>query len=184
MDYPAIIRISAGNKYGTGFLINETTIITAAHNITEKTQLSNRKAEILKRERYVPGTSGLSTESSPNPYDLALITLKPPGIILNEFEYIKLQEGQQSNTCIIVGYQEIHNYQTGANGPANKKTNGLYEYEMDTGKGQSGGPLLLSGTVQPIAIGVHIHGLIEKNKNYAAPITANFVKWVWDNSPA
>jgi V8-like Glu-specific endopeptidase len=93
-----------------------------------------------------------------------LITLKPPGVILNKFEYIKLEEEQERDTCIIVGYQEIHNYQTGANGPANKKTNGLYEYEMDTGKGQSGGPLLLSGTVQPIAIGVHIHGLIEKIK--------------------
>jgi len=90
--------------------------------------------------------------------------LKPPGVILNKFEYIKLEEEQERDTCIIVGYQEIHNYQTGANGPANKKTNGLYEYEMDTGKGQSGGPLLLSGTVQPIAIGVHIHGLIEKIK--------------------
>jgi V8-like Glu-specific endopeptidase len=37
MDYPAIIRLSAGNKYGTGFLINGTTIITAAHNITKNT---------------------------------------------------------------------------------------------------------------------------------------------------
>jgi V8-like Glu-specific endopeptidase len=40
MDYPAIIHLSAGNKYGTGFLINGTTIITAAHNITKKYNFS------------------------------------------------------------------------------------------------------------------------------------------------
>lgn len=179
---PAVVRLSfkteEGDGKGTGFLVNEITIITAAHNIHPTTQLSNREAEILKSISYgAPST----TKSGPNPRDLALIILKPPGILLDRGSYIKLAEGMQNEQCLVTGYDKFHNYVKGDEGLATKSDDDLYAYQMDTVGGQSGGPLLLSGTQQ--AIGVHIFGIPDKS-NFAAPITAEFINWVRKKSPA
>jgi V8-like Glu-specific endopeptidase len=61
------------------------------------------------------------------------------------------------------------------------KCNGLYTYELDIESGKSGGPLLSFGTQN--AMGVYIFGF-ENKSNYAAPITAEFINWVRNNSPA
>jgi V8-like Glu-specific endopeptidase len=66
------------------------------------------------------------------------------------------------------------NYVKGDEGLATKSDDDLYAYQMDTEGGQSGGPLLLSGTQQ--AIGVHIFG--RSNINNAAAVTAEFISWV------
>jgi V8-like Glu-specific endopeptidase len=168
----AVVRLSFdGNGYGTGFLHNKTTIITALHNIHKTTQLFNREAEILECIPYPNGAP--STKSNgPNPRDLALIKLKPPGIPLNS--YIKLAEGTQKAQCLVIGYDMYDNYVKGDEGLATKSDDDLYAYQMDTEGGQSGGPLLLSGTQQ--AIGVHIFG--RSNINNAAAVTAEFISWV------
>jgi len=61
------------------------------------------------------------------------------------------------------------------------KCNGLNTCEMDIETGKSDGPLLRFGTQN--ARGVHIFGF-ENKINYAAPITAEFINWVRNNSPA
>ena len=168
----AIIQLSlqkGGSSYGgTGFLIDPTTIITAAHNINETTNLVTGNKQILKCFEYVTGPF-----NGPDPGDLALIKLQEPGILLAS--YINLAVGQQSAKCLVIGYNALKNgLQEGAEGPA-EKSNNLYTYRMDTYQGISGGPLLISGTKK--AIGVHIWGK-EHISNYAAPITADFMNWV------
>lgn len=161
---------------GTGFLIDATTIITVAHNINETTILAKREAEIVETRTF-----GDPSIDSPNPRDLALIKLEGPGIVFGSDSYIKLKEGPDSVKCWVIGYPaERSKPQKGAKGDA-QKDDGLYRYVMDTEGGQSGGPLLASGTQN--AIGVHIYG--ESNiSNYAAPITAEFMNWVNKNRSA
>ena len=156
---------------GTGFLIDPTTIITAAHNMNSTTKLEKNEAEILDYHLFGNPSIGFS----PNPGDLALIKLQEPGILLAS--YINLAVGQQSAKCLVIGYDALKKgLQEGAEGPA-KKSNNLYTYRMDTEGGISGGPLLDSRTQE--AIGVHILGDDKITKtNYAAAITADFMNWV------
>jgi V8-like Glu-specific endopeptidase len=94
---PTVVRLSLPrDRKGTGFLINKTTIITAAHNINPTTQLYNGEAKkILKHFGY----GEPSSQNSPKPRDLALIMLEPPGIKLNKlYSFSRAAE------------QQLHNY--------------------------------------------------------------------------
>ena len=113
-----------------------------------------------------------TTFPDPNSSDLALIKLKPPGILLNS--YIKLAEGTQKEQCLVIGCDDLHEYVKGDEGLVTKSNDGLYAHQMDTAPGQSGGPLLRSGTQQ--ARGVHIFG--RSNVKNAAAVTAEFISWV------
>lgn len=167
---------------GTGFLIDPTTIITAAHNINKTTILAEISAKIVKMPTY----GDPSSKDRPNPRDLALIKLHGPGIVFGSDSYIKLKEGPNSAKCWVIGYPAgpgRNEPQKGAEGDAKKGNNGLYGYVIDTEGGQSGGPLLASGKQN--AIGVHIFGDKDKSKsNYAAAITAEFMRWVDENRKA
>jgi hypothetical protein len=91
-----VVRLSLPrDRKGTGFLINKTTIITAAHNIYPTTQLNNGEAKkILKHFSY----GEPSSQNSPKPRDLALSMLKPPGINLNkQYSFRRAAEQQLLN---------------------------------------------------------------------------------------
>ncbi|XDG03192.1 hypothetical protein ABKA04_002807 [Annulohypoxylon sp. FPYF3050] len=170
---------------GTGFLINNRTVVTAAHNVCDDYATSievhvgycegNHVQHETRWGKHVAINLGYHNYKD-HVYDFAVIRLNKP---FNKVrEYIQCRSSSTEHPEIaVVGYpQDPQQNKDGqhmhiSKGPKGRVEDHVLRYKLDTTAGNSGSPVLeVRGGKSLRAIGVHFGGLFDDKSNYAAMI--------------
>jgi len=164
-----IVRIWIGNPYengnfnGTAFLINENTLITAKHVITNR---DNKVYEnIFISNTPDGGITPIDSVKLCN-RDIAILSVKKSFIIEKVLFSKEIKEGKEVN---IIGFYDkdssVKTYQNRVSGYQNSKH--TYELQNHLTNGLSGSPIFLDDKICGVATAINS----KKNLTYVVPIS-------------
>ncbi len=199
---PGVVDIYVNGARGTGFVVSDHVIATAAHivynnggrSISRINFFDTNGSSILSitdaKEVHVP-TNYFSSGSTDSNYDYALIYVDED---LSDFTYFNLGYvlDDYSGSVSVTGFQEDNekdskfpNESATGTGSMINVTDYQCEYDADTTSGVSGSPVYVkttsyNGAVSYTVIAIHTSG--GTNSNFGTRITTNLLQFYLNNS--
>ena len=166
---------------GTGFMIKDDVVLTAAHNIYDRKKIAaadeiyvignqKDKAHVRCYSKFKVPFDYVAQTSQDGHYDWGLIKLNAPMRDLGVIEVMKAVPGIVSETALIAGYpSEVRSVSTTdmweASGAFDKydMTSQTLKYKISTSGGNSGSPVVVDYNRRKAAVGIHVMGSVAEN---------------------
>lgn len=180
-----LLLMKFGDKMyrGTGFMIKDNVVLTAAHNIYDQQEEKpadeiyvigepKDKAHVRSCNRFRVSVNYVAKVSDDGHYDWGLIKLNEPMDDLGVINIKKASEAESTalGNVLIAGYPgTVQGAKTTDMWEAGGATSGyvsakeILNYKISTSKGNSGSPVMISDGTAKTAIGIHVMGGVAEN---------------------
>jgi len=167
----SVALVNTGNGTGTAFLISPTKLLTAKHVLKDKKVGDVVDLIFEKSDPQFAATAKIiwiepSDDPEPDYYlkDVAVLELDSPSTLPEDYPYLTIGQSSDINTLsdvILIGYPGgLLSTTSGSISNDNLKGVELFQLDVESWPGNSGGPLILKETEE--VIGMLVAGLTEE----------------------
>lgn len=166
----SVALVNTGSGTGTAFLISPTKLLTAKHVVKDKKTGDLVDLIFEKSNPQFAATAKIiwiepSNDPEPDYYlkDVAILELESPSTLPEDYPYLTLGQSSGVNTrskVMVIGYPGgLFSTTSGTISNDNLKGAELFQLDVESWPGNSGGPLILEETEE--VIGMLVAGLTE-----------------------